>query len=323
MPACVLPTASKLLLTAPRLISATSVSTPASRPPHLAARIRPVQARHHHSHRCDFNAIKSNLPFFIVLVIVTQTFIVMSYSYDRYEKRTRQSYGASSRRTTFGYWVPLALTVTVATIGLAAWIWKERSDDDDDYDKDRKDPRPPPGSGDVGPGNNAYAPSAQPPPHPPPHPPPQSRQVEEAGMVARMSGALRRTPSPQQIFDEASRRVVAGVTAAGAAVGGALSSIQEEDKGHYEDHSRWSEEAAARAGMAAQGAVTGARGQPSGVVPGGAQIPFGERAVDRRKTIAIVVSAEMSQHGHGLEETAYYQEHAVSSDRLPTSLSYR
>ena len=135
--------------------------------------------------------------------------------------------------------------------------------------------------------------------------------------MARMSGALRRTPSPQQIFDEASRRVAAGVSAAGAAVGGALSSIREEDKGDYEDHSRWSEEAAGRAGMAGQGAVSGARGQTTGVVLGAAQIPFGERPVHKRRTVAIVLSAEVSQHGSGLEDAAYYQEHAVSSEPNP------
>lgn len=34
-----------------------------------------------------------------------------------------------------GYWVPLALTVGIATIGIAAWIWSERSDDDDNNDE--------------------------------------------------------------------------------------------------------------------------------------------------------------------------------------------
>lgn len=40
------------------------------------------------------------------------------------------SYGASSNRSAFGYWIPLAITVTAATVALGAWIWSERSDDE-------------------------------------------------------------------------------------------------------------------------------------------------------------------------------------------------
>src|SRR2546421_12853529 len=120
-------------------------------------------------------------------------------SYDRYERQRRGNAG----RSALGYWVPLAITVTAATLGLAAWIWTERRDDDDDYDDDRDgnrkehretrhdDHRRDPGDDDA-----------------------------SGGMVARMSGALRRTPSPQQIFDGASKKVAAGVAAAGTVVGG-------------------------------------------------------------------------------------------------------
>ena len=38
------------------------------------------------------------------------------------------SYGTTSSRSALGYWIPLALTVTAATVGLAAWIWSERDD---------------------------------------------------------------------------------------------------------------------------------------------------------------------------------------------------
>ena len=226
----------------------------------------------------------------------------MSYSYERYETQRRQRYGASGRRTTFGYWVPLALTVTVATIGLAAWIWKERSDDED-YDRDRKDARPPPGYGDTGPENAAFAPGAQPPPQPP--------QGDDPGMMAQMSRALRRTPSPQQLFDEASRRVVAGVAAAGAAVGGALHSIREEEKGDYEDHSRWSEEAVARAGIGAAPAAAGPGARGSSAAGPGSQIHPSQRPSDKRKTVAIVVSADTEGHGLGAGDATYLQEHAV------------
>ncbi|MBE7182684.1 MAG: hypothetical protein INR71_16005, partial [Terriglobus roseus] len=59
----------------------------------------------------------------------------MSYQYTVTERRRRtttNSYGASSNRTTFGYWVPLVLTVGAAAVGVAAWIWSERREDEDE-----------------------------------------------------------------------------------------------------------------------------------------------------------------------------------------------
>ena len=231
----------------------------------------------------------------------------MSYSYERVDRR-RTGYGASSRRTTFGYWVPLVVTVTAATIGLAAWIWSERKDDDDDDDDDYNArpsyDGPPPGQGPPPPG-------WQPPPGPgepglsqptyaPPEargqgPPPMSQGYE--GMMTQISTAIRRTPSPQQIFDAASRKAAAGVAAAGAAVGGALSSIREEDK-DYEDHSRWSEEAEIRAGASA------VRGAGSSKLQG------------KKKTVAIVLAADTG-NTPGHDEDAYHHEHAVSANKVP------
>lgn len=222
----------------------------------------------------------------------------MSYNYDRVERTRRQTYGASTRRSTLGYWIPLALTVTVATVGIAAWIWSERKDGDDDEPYDRKDydrrddGRPPPGYDDTGSGQPPY----------PRGPEGRGPPVEDQGMLARMSGAIRRTPSPQQIFDGASRRVVAGVTAAGAVVGGALSSIREEDKQDFEDHSRWSEEAETRTGEASS-TSRARRGSQPGAKPG------------KRKTVAIVLSADTDYHGQSAD-VPYHQEHAVSVPHL-------
>jgi hypothetical protein len=206
-----------------------------------------------------------------------------------------------------GYWLPLALTAGIATISIAAWIWSERNDDDDedDHPHDGDGPYPPPsvpgndfappayGTGDyargtvaeVLPGDTSY----------------------DHGMMARMQGALRRTPSPQQIFDGASKRVVAGVTAAGAFVGGALTSIREENKGDFEDHSRWSEEAQNRAHERSQQAAvapTMSGGLPSrGVIAGQ---PFEKK----KKSVAIVVSSLSLA-----DSDDYASEHVVS---IPT-----
>lgn len=237
----------------------------------------------------------------------------MAYSYDG---QRRQPYGASTRRSAFGYWVPLALTVTVATLGLAAWIWSERKDgDDEDYDRkaddrppgygDMGEGRPPSNNGDQGHGELPYAREAG------------GSRLEDDGLVARMSGAIRRTPSPQQLFDGASRRVVAGVTAASAVVGGALSSIREEDKGDFEDHSRWSEEAETRAADdQPQRTSTMRDAEPS---PSARQSSQSKpKTSGKRKTVAIVVSAETDDHSHG-EEASYLQEHAVSQSRRRNS----
>jgi len=180
-----------------------------------------------------------------------------------------------------GYWIPLAVTVGIATISIAAWIWSERQengDDDEarDYPDDFNQPPPPPGY-EGGPPGADFARSTE----------AEARQ-EDSSVIARMQGALRRTPSPQQLFDGASRRVVAGVAAAGAMVGGALSSITEE-RGDFEDHSRWSEEADLRA-------------------RGGADVTA-RSSTKAKKTVALVVSSVALSDD---PEDITLSEHAVS-----------
>src|SRR2546429_9912646 len=115
-------------------------------------------------------------------------------SYDNFERQSRrQQYGAGSRQSTLGYWVPLVVTVTAATLGLAAWIWSERKDDGDDDDKvydawPTDGEHPPSTYGEVGQGEASLG----------RRPAPQQAGESSGGVMARMSGALRRTPSPQQ-----------------------------------------------------------------------------------------------------------------------------
>jgi hypothetical protein len=103
-----------------------------------------------------------------------------------------------------------------------------------------------------------------------------------------MSGALRRTPSPQQFFENAGKTVTAGVAAAGAAAGRALAAIREEDKAAFNDHETWSEEADARK----------ERGDK----------PATRDPNRRRRTVAIIVSADNNL----LEDDDGFMEHAVS-----------
>ncbi|PYH88383.1 hypothetical protein BO71DRAFT_391685 [Aspergillus ellipticus CBS 707.79] len=217
------------------------------------------------------------------------------YSQDARRRRIGAGTGFSSsgRRTVLGYWVPLAVTVGIATVGIAAWIWSERSEDEDDDNRDapRDDegfPAPGPRAEGYPRGEFAedYAQTTGADFH--------GEHPDDAGMMARMQGALRRTPSPQQIFDGASKKVAAGMAAAGAFVGGALTSIREEDRGDFEDHSRWSEEMAARAQRTEQSApvpptMTGALPTPTRDVAGG-PIPS-----NKKKVVAIVVSSETAQ----------------------------
>lgn len=215
----------------------------------------------------------------------------MSTSYDRFERRPQ-------RRSALGYWVPLVLTITVATIGLAAWVWSERSDDDEDAtdhvrDDDRSVRTAPPVYGDLREGETAFGTT--------------SRQPEESSSyMARMSGALRRTPSPQQVFDGASRTVVGGLAAAGAVVGNALSSIREEVKDPYADHRTWSEEAELRKAGITTEQPTASSSQTRGEL---SQKASGSRNT-QRKTVALVVSADSGHGGFGDEEE-FHHEHAV------------
>jgi hypothetical protein len=130
----------------------------------------------------------------------------------------------------------------------------------------------------------------------------QSRSADQrtdATFFTRMSGAIRRTPSPQQFFDSASRQVLS----AGAAAGAALSSIMEVDsngdrhervgrdeRDGFSDHERWSEEA-----EELQKSDTG-RGKGK------------SRA---KRTVAVVLTAE-SQYTAD-DDSTFHTEHGVSS----------
>lgn len=236
----------------------------------------------------------------------------MSSSYDRYERTQR---GSSSRRGTFSYWIPLALTVTVATVGIVAWIWSERSDEEDElppppggdgvYPRSEYGRNPegsirtgPPSYADVRPGEVAYGTA------------PASRPEESQSYMARMSGALRRTPSPQQVFDGASRSVMGGIGAVGAVVGTALGSIMEENKDAYKEHNAWSEEAEARAaGVSPPAGPIELRESTPGV--SSARVPVGS---GKRKTVAVVVSADTTLEDLDVDSGEFH-EHAVWSLR--------
>ncbi|EMR62455.1 putative peroxin 22-like protein [Eutypa lata UCREL1] len=205
----------------------------------------------------------------------------------------------SRRRGLWSFWVPVVVTVTVATAGVAAWAWSQREDDEESeheneagLDYENADYGENPAYGALKDAESAslsrgvtYGITE----------PPAEVTGASAGWGAQMSGALRRTPSPQQFLTDAGKRVAASVAGVGAAVGSALAAIREEDKNAYADHETWSEEAEAR------------KERPS--APSQSQ---SRDASKRRKTVAIVVSADTNVgelEGNGIHEHASILSH--------------
>ncbi|KAI0008967.1 hypothetical protein F4779DRAFT_584611 [Xylariaceae sp. FL0662B] len=218
-----------------------------------------------------------------------------------------------SRRGAWGHWVPLVVTVTVATVGVAAWAWSQRNNREDeesdlepadlDYENADYGENPP------------YGASKDPYPNTTTGKDPSIRSEdvsygvsdvhpEASGLSApwgsQMSGALRRTPSPQQFFSNAGKAVAASVTGVSAAVGSALAAIREEDKTAYADHETWSEEAEARRDQ---------QTPPS--------IP--RDTTKRRRTVAVVVSADTNMDDL---DTDGFHEHASILSHIPRNTDF-
>ncbi|KAI8634283.1 hypothetical protein F5Y19DRAFT_412864 [Xylariaceae sp. FL1651] len=219
----------------------------------------------------------------------------------------------SRRRGVWSHWVPLVITVTVATVGVAAWAWSQRTNEeesdaapaDPDFDYENAD------YGDNPPYGASSRDTRQSTTKPPVTRDDVSYGVGDvhpdttgvaAGWGAQMSGALRRTPSPQQFLSSAGKTVAAGVAGVGAAVGSALAAIREEDKNAYADHETWSEEAEAR------------REKPSS-----RSSPRPQDSGKRRKTVAIIVSADTNMDNFDEGE---FHEHASILSHIPKNIDF-
>lgn len=224
-----------------------------------------------------------------------------SFNYDRYDRRQ----SATNRRSALGFYVPLILTVTVATAGIAAWVWSARessddytSDDDLSYGEDSSREKSY-GRGSAGPAQRDNTGLSQ-----------GVTREEENTLLGRAQGIIRRTPSPSQVFDTVSKKTAAGWAAAGAAAGAALASIREEDKDDFGDHSRWSEEAPLRRNVEAQSSQSAAAVDIQ-AKSFAASVRSGP-STGKRKTVVLVVSAESLMDRADDEETNYRSENAVS-----------
>jgi len=235
-----------------------------------------------------------------------------SFNYDRYDRRQSNS----RNRSALGFYVPLILTVTVATAGLAAWVWSARedghdysSDDDLSYGEDGAHEKQRHGKAPMGRdlstgelGGEAYG--------------------SDGTLLGRAQGVIRRTPSPQQFFDTVSKKTAAGWAAAGAAAGAALASIREEDKDEaFGDHSRWSEEATIRRNVEAQsrdsGAAVDSQARSFAASMRKAE-GRGDRDWGKRRTVVLVVSAE-SLSDRDLDDDSSYREETAVRTPPPSS----
>jgi len=214
-----------------------------------------------------------------------------------------------SRRGVWTHWVPLVATVTIASVGIAAWAWSQRNEDEEESDNSAHVEEYNYNTADYG-DNPAYgatreksAGGARAGPRDSNH----SYGVTEAhaesaavatGWGAQMSGALRRTPSPQQFLSNAGRTVAAGMAGVGAAVGSALASIREDDKNAYADHETWSEEVENQK----------TKSPPSSKDPS-----------KRRKTVAIVVSADANLDDLDMDA---FHEHASVLSHIPRNTDF-
>ncbi|KAK6955976.1 hypothetical protein Daesc_003623 [Daldinia eschscholtzii] len=215
----------------------------------------------------------------------------MSSSYDSSRSR---------RRGLWGHWVPIVVTLTVATVGVAAWAWSQRSNEREDEESDAEPADLDYENADYG-ENPPYGATGRD-SRPAIRPDDVSYGVGEIHSEATGVSAgwgSRRTPSPQQFFSSASRTVAAGVAGVGAAVGSALAAIREDDKNAYADHETWSEEAEAQKEKPAP--------------------PQTRESTKRRKTVAVVVSADTNIDDLDADD---FHEHASILSHIPRNTDF-
>ena len=153
----------------------------------------------------------------------------------------------------------------------------------------------------------------------------EQRQQDDGTWYGRMTGAIKRTPSPQQFFDSASKQVMGGMAAAGAALGSIMEDSDEhhdgsrrqtrsgdrrterEEKEGFSDHERWSEEADERHRVGAVEKESEKRAESARNVRD-------EKGKGRaRKAVAVVVSADTAADVDDQEGVGYRTEHAVGT----------
>jgi len=218
----------------------------------------------------------------------------MSFSYDRYNGHPRRPGG----RTAYGYWIPLGLTMIVATVGLAAWAWKERRDNTDGSDdlRDRRYRDQP----DFDMDENVVE---------------SIEDKNQDDLVMTRSDSEGEVSSMSSMRNGVSRQLAAGTATVEVETGGRLGFIKVE-KDDFRDHRAWSEEAEtkSRGGTSSARRVDALSNMSSG--KGERKVP-----IKARKLVAIVISSEtMKNDGYKDYEgrEAQNMAHSVSSTQRNT-----
>ncbi|KAK3067632.1 hypothetical protein LTR53_015380 [Teratosphaeriaceae sp. CCFEE 6253] len=145
----------------------------------------------------------------------------------------------------------------------------------------------------------------------------------------QVRGAMRRTPSPQQFLDHASKQVSAGLAAAGSALGSIMEDgehserayggtderksregsrrREEKEREGFSDHERWSEEADER--VQVRGAVETESQRRADAAARERGDP-GKGKGKARKSVAVVVSADTNMDGKMDDRDIVYDQHA-------------
>jgi len=155
----------------------------------------------------------------------------------------------------------------------------------------------------------------------------QTRETErnDQTFLSRVGGVIRRTPSPQQFFDSASKQVSAGWAAAGSALGSIMevdsnhdefeerqetrASRQEEREG-FSDHERWSEE------VEEKQRIGGIHSESVRRADDAKNIREDKGKGRAKRAVAIVVSADVHEDDNDYGD-AYHTEHGSILAHLP------
>ncbi|KAK3677557.1 hypothetical protein LTR78_002407 [Recurvomyces mirabilis] len=170
---------------------------------------------------------------------------------------------------------------------------------------------------------------------------------DQGTFFGQVRGAMRRTPSPQQFFDHASKQVSAGIAAAGSALGSIMEDpengsgpnsgrvsrdervsrerrgevdVRREEREGFSDHERWSEEADEKRRVGPVGGVEVESGRRAESARSAREVDSSKgkgRAGQGKTMVAVVVSADTNMDGKMDEEDVVYAEHASILSHLP------
>ena len=160
----------------------------------------------------------------------------------------------------------------------------------------------------------------------------EQQDEHDQTFFGQVRGVMRRTPSPQQFMDQASKQVTAGLAAAGSALGSIMEDDEQSQRGYgderrrvsskareeregFSDHERWSEEADERIKVREMSAVE-AESERRADAAVRSRSQDGKGKARARKSVAIVVSADTNMDGKMDDADIVYDQHAASVSHM-------